>query len=143
MLAPRGRGDAFVAEMRNAVAAMYPTIAQNPDYTSIVSDRHYQRLANLVADATTQGATRIPLVDVAQGPESARKFTPTMPGGADDGMAVMQQEIFGPVLPVIAYDTLDEAIDYVNRHPRPLPLSWFGEGREERHRALHNTISHR
>lgn len=141
MLVPRGRVDAFVAEMRNAVAAMYPTIADNPDYTSIVSDRHYKRLAHLVADATARGATRIPLVDAAEGPESARKFTPTLLVGADDGMAVMQQEIFGPVLPVVAYDNLDEAIDYVNRHPRPLALYWFGASREHRDRVLQKTIS--
>src|SRR4029453_16325220 len=105
------------------------------EYTSTLSDRHYPPLANLNADATTLGATRIPLVDVAQGSVSARKFTPTMLVGANDGMAGMQQEIFGPGVPVIAYDTLDEAIDYVNRHPRPLALYWFGASREHRDRV--------
>ena len=141
MLVPRGRVNAFVAEMRIAVAAMYPTLADNPDYTSIVSDRHFQRLAHLVVDATTRGATRVPLVDVAEAPDAARKFTPTLLVGADDGMAVMQQEIFGPVLPVVAYDSLDEAIAYVNRHPRPLALYWFGASREHRDRVLRGTIS--
>ncbi len=141
MLVPRSRVNAFVAALRNAVAAMYPTIADNPDYTSIVSDRHYQRLSHLVADATARGATKVPMVDVAEGPAASRKFTPTLLVGADDGMAVMQEEIFGPVLPVVAYDSLDEAIDYVNRHPRPLALYWFGASREHRDRVLQRTIS--
>ena len=76
------------------------------------------------------------MVDVAEGPAASRKFTPTLLVGADDGMAVMQEEIFGPVLPVVAYDSLDEAIDYVNRHPRPLALYWFGASREHRDRVL-------
>jgi coniferyl-aldehyde dehydrogenase len=141
MLVPRSRVDAFVAATQEAVAAMYPTTADNPDYTSIVSDRHYRRLAHLVADAKTRGATAVPMIDVAEAPDAARKFTPTLLVGADDTMAVMQEEIFGPVLPILPYDSLDEAIDYVNRHPRPLALYWFGESRERRDRVLQGTIS--
>ena len=81
------------------------------------------------------------MVEVAEGLATSRKFTPTLLVGANDGMAVMQEEIFGPVLPVVAYDSLDEAIDYVNRHPRPLALYWFGASREHRDRVLQGTIS--
>jgi coniferyl-aldehyde dehydrogenase len=141
MLIPRSHVDEFVAELRKAVAAMYPTTADNPDYTSIVSDRHYQRLAHLVADATTRGASAIPMIDAAEASGVARKFPPTVIVGADDAMAVMQEEIFGPVLPILSYDSLDEAIDHVNRHPRPLALYWFGRSREHRDRVLQGTIS--
>jgi coniferyl-aldehyde dehydrogenase len=72
---------------------------------------------------------------------ATRKFPPTLLVGAEDGMAAMREEIFGPVLPVIPYDSLDEAIAYVNRHPRPLALYWFGSSREHRDRVLRGTIS--
>ncbi len=142
MLVPRARVDEFVASMRQAVAAMYPEIAANPDYTSIVSDRHYRRLAEVVADAQAKGATAIPMTAAADpGAELARKFPPTLLTGVDDRMTVMRDEIFGPVLPIVPYDTLDEAIDYVNRHPRPLALYWFGRSAEHRDRVLRGTIS--
>ena len=141
MLVPRSRVNAFVAAMRGAVAKMYPGNTGSPDYTSIVSDRHYRRLEHLVADARTRGAMAVPMVDLAQAPEAARKFPPTLLVGADDTMAVMQEEIFGPVLPILPYDSLDEAIAYVNRHPRPLALYWFGQNREHRDRVLQETIS--
>ena len=142
MLVPRARIDEFVASMQRTVAAMYPSLAANSDYTSIVSDRHYQRLAHLVADAQAGGATAIPMVAMADTPAAAtRKFPPTLLVGVDEGMAAMREEIFGPVLPVIPYDSLDEAIAYVNRHPRPLALYWFGSSREHRDRVLRGTIS--
>ena len=72
---------------------------------------------------------------------ATRKFPPTLLVGADERMAVMREEIFGPVLPVIAYDSLDDAIAYVNRHPRPLALYWFGTSGEHRDRVLRETIS--
>ncbi|MEO8674385.1 MAG: coniferyl aldehyde dehydrogenase [Casimicrobiaceae bacterium] len=142
MLVPRARADAFVAEMQRAVAEMYPTLSPNPDYTSIVSDRHYLRLAHLVADAKAHGATAVPMDATAESTDAtARKFPPTLLVGVDDDMAVMNEEIFGPVLPVVPYDSLDEAIAYVNRHPRPLALYWFGTNGEHRDRVLMGTIS--
>jgi coniferyl-aldehyde dehydrogenase len=142
VLVPRASADAFVAAMRESVAAMYPTIDANPDYTSIVSDRHYGRLSDLVAGAKAQGATAIPLVDATSSAgATARKFPPTLLVGVDDGMAVMQEEIFGPLLPILPYDSLDEAIDFVNRRPHPLALYWFGERRERRDRVLRGTIA--
>ena len=139
-LVPRARVDAFVAAFERAAKAMYPTLATNPDYTSIVSDRHYARLGKLVDDAKAQGAT---VVRIAADTPAAgeRKLAPTLLVGVDDDMAVMREEIFGPVLPVLPYDTLDEAIAYVNRHPRPLALYWFGRNGANRDRVLRQTIS--
>ncbi len=141
-LVPRPRVDEFVAAIGHSVAAMYPTLMGNPDYTSIVSDHHYQRLSRLVEDATAKGAVahRIDPAGEAGG-GAGRKFLPTVLVGVDDDMAVMREEIFGPVLPVVPYDTLDEAIAYVNRHPRPLAAYWFGASKEHRDRVLHSTIS--
>jgi coniferyl-aldehyde dehydrogenase len=82
------------------------------------------------------------MVTTAGPPDPAtRKFPPTLLVGPNDGMAVMREEIFGPVLPVIGYDSLDEAIAYVSRHPRPLALYWFGTNGEHRDRVLRSTIS--
>jgi coniferyl-aldehyde dehydrogenase len=141
-LVPRARVDAFVGAFERAVKAMYPTLAANPDYTSIVSDRHYARLGKLVDDAKTQGATVVSVAPGGDGTAAAgRKLAPTLLVGVDDDMAVMREEIFGPVLPVLPYDTLDEAIAYVNRHPRPLALYWFGSDGAHRDRVLRQTIS--
>jgi coniferyl-aldehyde dehydrogenase len=145
LLVPRALCHEFMAAMQSAVAAMYPAILDNPDYTSVVSDRHFQRLAHLVADAQARGATAVPMAAAAGSPDAtesaSRKFPPTLLVGVDDDMAVMNEEIFGPVLPVVPYDSLDEAIAYVNRHPRPLALYWFGANREHRDRVLQGTIS--
>jgi coniferyl-aldehyde dehydrogenase len=142
LLAPRGRVDELVAALKGAVTGMYPSFGDNPDYTSIVSDRHYQRLVRLTDDATARGATAIPLA--APGQESvatARKLVPTALVGVNDDMTVMREEIFGPLLPIVPYDTLDEALAYVNAHPRPLALYWFGSNTANRDRVLAKTIS--
>jgi len=142
LLVPRGRVDEMVAALTQAASAMYPSFVANPDYTSIVSDRHYQRLARLVAEAETGGARAIRIDPAGEGAgEFERKFLPTLLVGVNDDMAVMREEIFGPVLPIVPYDTLDEAIAYVNRHPRPLALYWFGRSAANRDRVLHSTLS--
>jgi coniferyl-aldehyde dehydrogenase len=142
VLVPRARVDEFVAESERAVTTMYPSLAANPDYTSIVSDRHYERLTRLVEDAKAQGATVIRISPTGEQPAAlGRKMPPTLLVGVDDDMAVMREEIFGPVLPILAYDTPDEAIAYVNRHPRPLALYWFGNDTARRDRVLRSTIS--
>ena len=141
-LVPRARVDDFVAAFQKTVRAMYPSLAGNPDYTSIVSDRHYERLTRLVDDAKAQGATVIRIAPRGEAPDASdRRMPPTLLVGVDDDMAVMREEIFGPVLPILAYDTEDEAIGYVNRHPRPLALYWFGNDNARRDRVLHKTIA--
>jgi coniferyl-aldehyde dehydrogenase len=140
-LVPRPDVDEFVAALARAMVALYPSFAGNPDYTSIVSDRHFQRLERLVADAEGAGATAIRIDPAGERAAAGRKFLPTILLGVTDGMAVMREEIFGPVLPVVPYDTLDEAIAYVNGHPRPLALYWLGRSAENRRRVLAATIS--
>ncbi len=142
VLVPRARVDEFVAETQQAVTAMYPSLAANPDYTSIVNDRHRDRLTRLVEDAKAQGATVIRIAPTGEQPAAlGRKMPATLLVGVDDDMAVMREEIFGPVLPILAYDTPDDAIAYVNRHPRPLALYWFGDDKTRRDQVLHSTIS--
>ena len=139
---PNDRVDAFVEEMQRAVGKMYPRIAANPDYTSIVSERHYARLQGLIEDARVKGA-RIVTIDPAGETfdPAARKQPPVLVLDATPEMKLMQEEIFGPILPVLGYERIEEAIDYINRHDRPLALYWFGSNKAHRDRVLDQTIS--
>jgi coniferyl-aldehyde dehydrogenase len=133
---------AFAAAYGRAVAALYPDGPASDDYTSIINDRHFARLRRLIDDARARGAR---VVDAGARPESAQgrscTLAPTLVLGATDDMAVMQEEIFGPVLPIIAYSTIDEAIAYVNAHPRPLSLYYFGADDGDRRKVLSRTTS--
>ncbi|CAB3797742.1 Coniferyl aldehyde dehydrogenase [Paraburkholderia caffeinitolerans] len=119
--------EAFVAQFDAMVARSYPEGPTGRDYTSIISDRHYARLVSLVDDARSRGAR---VVEAGVNPQSARNrvrtLAPTLVVGATDESAIMQEEIFGPILPVRTYRNIDEVIDYVNARPRPLALYYFG-----------------
>src|SRR5262249_51803484 len=137
VLAPADRVEALVEAIRASVAALYPALAENPDYTSIVSDAHYARLTALVEDAAAKGARVVPLVrEDAKLPGEARKLAPTLLLGVREDMRAMQEEIFGPVLPIESYATLDEAIAKINARPRPLALYAFGGNAALRERVL-------
>ncbi len=141
-LVPKVRIDAFVEELQRAVAALYPRLADNPDYTSIVSDRHFARLQGLLEDARAKGARIVTINPAGETFEPAkRKHPPTLVLGATPEMKLTQEEIFGPILPVIGYDRIEEAIAYINRRDRPLALYWFGADRASRDKVLSQTIS--
>jgi coniferyl-aldehyde dehydrogenase len=124
VLLPRDRMDDFVAAAQRAMARMYPQLAQNAQYAAIASDRQYQRLAALLDDARDRGARVHPLGDAAAD-ATRRLLPPQLLSRVDDSMAVMREEIFGPLLPLLPYDTLDQAIAYVGAHPHPLALYLF------------------
>jgi coniferyl-aldehyde dehydrogenase len=138
VLIPRQRMDEFIDTARKVVARLYPNLALQRQYTSIVSDRQYQRLASLRDDAAAAGARVIALSD-AQDQPGKRLLAPVALTGVDDSMAVMQDEIFGPLLPVQPYDTLDEAIAYVAAHPQPLALYLFEQDNSLIDRVLART----
>jgi len=139
---PRDRIEAFVDEMQRAVARMYPSLAANPDYTSIVNERHFSRLQGLLEDARAKGARIVVINPAGETFDPAgRKQPPVLVLGATPEMRLMQEEIFGPILPVLAYDRIEEAIAYINRHDRPLALYWFGSDGANRDRVLSQTIS--
>ena len=127
VLLPRARVDAFVDAARAAVAPLYPDLPRNPPSSSIVSERHFARLRALRDDAVAAGASAHRLGDADD--TGRRVMTPTLLTHVDDGMKIMRQEIFGPLLPLVAYDTLDEAIAYVASHPHPLALYVFEDDR--------------
>ncbi|WP_310449099.1 coniferyl aldehyde dehydrogenase [Sulfuritalea sp.] len=140
VLVPAGREQAFVDAARAVVARCFPAMASTPDYTAIVNDRHYQRLQGYVADAEARGARLEPL-STAAADAARRKLPPLALLNVDDNMRVMQDEIFGPLLPILPYTDLDAAIDYVNQHPRPLALYCFENDAGRRDRVLHETIA--
>jgi coniferyl-aldehyde dehydrogenase len=143
MLVPEETEAEAIDAVRSSVAAMYPTLLANEDYTSVVNARHRERLQNLVADAVAKGAEAIEVNPAGEDFASANlnKLPLTILRGVDDTMAAMQDEIFGPVLPIKTYKALDEAIDYVNAHDRPLGLYVFAEDAGERERVLARTMS--
>jgi coniferyl-aldehyde dehydrogenase len=128
VLLPRGRVDAFVQSARAAAARLYPDLPRNPQYSSIVSERHFARLSALRDDAVAAGARALRLGDAGDD-ASRRVIAPALLVDVDDRMEIMRQEIFGPLLPLVRYDTLDEAIAYVGAHPHPLALYVFDDDR--------------
>jgi coniferyl-aldehyde dehydrogenase len=113
--------DMFKQKCRNA----YPKGSLDDSYSAIISDRHYERLKDLIEDARTKGANIIEVYE--HGPQRERTLAPTIILGATSEMAVMREEIFGPVLPIISYQTIEQAISYVNARPRSLALYLFSD----------------
>ena len=140
-LVPAALRDAFVAKAREAIERFYPSLRDNPDYTAIVNDRHHARLIRLVDDARARGAQVLSVNPRNEALDAVRKLAPTLITGVGDAMAVMQEEIFGPLLPVETYDSLDEAIARLDARPRPLALYYFGRDRMVRDRILRETTA--
>ncbi|HAU21519.1 MAG TPA: coniferyl aldehyde dehydrogenase, partial [Erythrobacter sp.] len=143
MYVPEEKEDEAIEGVSKGVHNMYPTLLENDDYASIVSDRHFERLQGLVEDARDKGAE---VIEVNPGGEdfsnaNQRKMPLTILRNVNEGMQAMQEEIFGPVLPVKTYSQIDEAIDYVNERDRPLGLYYFGENKGEQEQVLTRTIS--
>ena len=140
VLVPEDRVEAFVTEAKAVVGRLYPDLRSTPDYSAIVSARHFARLAGYTEEAKTLGAELIPLSNAAPDPET-RRMPPIALLRVSDAMRVMQDEIFGPLLPVVPYRTLDDAIRYVAARPRPLALYYFGRDNGDIDRVLHETHS--
>lgn len=140
VLLPRGREEAFAQAFGAAVRKRYPSLATSPDYTSIVNDAAFARLQALVADARLKGARVEPVSSEAMSAGS-RRFVPTLVWNVTGEMRLMQEEIFGPILPVQTYDSLDDAIAFVNARPRPLALYYFDDDATRVREVLRRTVS--
>ena len=136
VLAPRELvrplADAVLAAMRR----LYPRIVGNPDYTAIATPRHHARLQGLLDEAQARGATLLRSHDERP---SDRRLVPTLLLDVNEDMAVMREEIFGPLLPILAYEQPRDAIALINRHERPLALYWFGRDAAARDLLLSQT----
>ena len=144
VMLPRGMEAAFEQAYGAAVARLFPTIVGNPDYAAILTQRHLSRLQSLVSEAQTQGA-RVVTLGQGGGASNAkspnRQMAPTLVFDAPADSRLMSEEIFGPVLPVLSYNTPDDAVTFINDRPRPLALYWFGRDTVARDRVLQRTVS--
>lgn len=140
---PESRADDFVAAAQASVKKMYKDIKDNPDYTSIVNERHFDRLNGYIDDAKAKGASVIEInpADEDFSQQEHHRIPPTIIMDPTDDMTVMQEEIFGPVLPVKRYSNIDEPIQYINDHPRPLGLYYFGKDSTQERKVLDRTTS--
>ena len=140
---PRDRMGEFVESSKRSVAKMYPTLLDNPDYTSVINARHFERINGYVDEARERSVEVVEInpADEDFRQQSAHKIAPTLLIDPPEDSAVMQEEIFGPVMPIKSYESLDETLDYVNSHDRPLGLYYFGTDQEETQRVLNQTTS--
>ena len=138
VLLPRAMIPAFVEEMKKTVSQRYANLAANPDYSSIVNAAQYARLRSYLDQAHAAGAQ---IVELAAGDAGQRVLPPTLVLDAREDLALMQDEIFGPILPLVAVDSVDAAIDYVNARPRPLALYHFDRDKARTQRVLERTIA--
>ncbi len=142
VMVPAGSEQAFIAAARETVARCYPDLMRTPDYTAIVNERHYRRVTALLDEARAQGAEIVPLAAGCDAPDpDTRRVPPVAVLNVNDGMRIMQEEIFGPLLPVLPYDDLDQALRYVNARPNPLALYYFDDDRGRVERVLRETLS--
>ena len=139
VLVPKERLRDFISAARNAVERYYPDAAANPDYTSILSGRHDLRLRAYLDEARSRG-TEVIQIGPAGAAES-RRFHPVLVINPSEELALMREEIFGPILPVRSYDSLDQAIGYINARPRPLALYVFARKKKVIEEVLARTIS--
>ncbi|MDG2456378.1 MAG: coniferyl aldehyde dehydrogenase [SAR86 cluster bacterium] len=142
-LVPEGRVNEFVDAAVSVTSEMFPEMKDNDDYTSIINQKHYDRIQGYLTDAKEKGAEVVEInpgnEDFSQQPH--HKIPPTIVLNPTEDMQIMQEEIFGPVLPVKTYSNVSESVDYINSKDRPLGLYYFGKDKKEQDFVLNNTTS--
>ena len=144
VMVPEEKLDEVVGALQSATAEMYPRMLDNAEYTSVVNGRHYERLQGYLSDAQERGATVLPINPANEdfsAQDGTRKIAPTLIVNAPEDSKVMEDEIFGPLLPIRTYRDFGETIDYVNAHARPLAAYYFGSDSAEEQAVLEKTTS--
>lgn len=133
----------FVDAYSQAVARFYPDGSTGADYTSIINDKHFARLTGLLDDARAKGARVVTIGrDREVAPTRAHTLPPSVVLDTTDDMTIMREEIFGPILPILPYREVEEAIAHINARPRPLALYYFGtQNGSDCRRVLSRTTS--
>jgi len=144
LLVPEEKLNEVIDAAQQAVSSMYPTLLDNDQYTSMINERHFQRLNGYLAEAEERGQKVIPInpagEDFSQ-QQGTHKIPPTLiPEPADD-LKMMEEELFGPLLPIRTYQNFEETIDYINSKPRPLAAYYFGSDKQEETAVLQRTTS--
>lgn len=144
LMVPEELLERVIEHAQKTVSSMYPSILENPEYTAIVNERHYRRLSNYVNEVQELGVRHVVLNPAGEDPsalQARRKLPPVLIVNPSDNTLLMQEEIFGPLLPIRTYKDFDETIDYVNAHPRPLAVYYFGKDKQEEQALLSRTTS--
>ena len=144
LLVPEEKLNEVIDAAQQAVSSMYPTLLDNDQYTSMINERHFQRLNGYLTEAEERGQKVIPInpagEDFSQ-QQGTHKIPPTLiPEPADD-LKMMEEELFGPLLPIRTYQNFEETIDYINSKPRPLAAYYFGDDKQEEAAVLQRTTS--
>ena len=137
---PEGRMAEFSGHCRDVVAKCLSGLDDNA-YTSIVDDASYRRLIDWLQDARDKGASAVNLMPGQESNADTRKIAPMLLSGVNKEMILMQEEIFGPLLPVMTYSDIGEVIDYINSHEKPLALYLFTNDKAQQERVILNTLS--
>ncbi|MAI68337.1 MAG: coniferyl aldehyde dehydrogenase [Rhizobiales bacterium TMED143] len=143
LMVPEEALEQVIEKATKIVGDMYPKILDNKDYTAMVNDRHYQRISANLADAEKRAIRTVTInpadEDFTKNP--SQKIAPTLIINPDDEAMCMQDEIFGPILPIKTYKNFEETISYINNRPRPLAAYFFGKDKAEEERFLTGTTS--
>ena len=137
---PQGKIAEFVAHARHLVAKRYPNL-NGADYTAIIDRQAYDRLTAMLEDARAKGATVVNLAPNQKPDAAQRKLAPHIVLDVSDDMMIMQEEIFGPLLPIKPYRNPEEVIEYVNSHERPLAFYPFTKDKRLVERYISRVIS--
>ena len=143
LMLPKGKGKEFAEASSDAIGEMFKDLKYNDDYTSVINERHYDRINELVSDAKDKGAEVVQInpADEDFEQQELHKIPPTIVLNPTEDMKIMQEEIFGPVLPVKEYDDFEETVNYVNSKDRPLGLYLFSKDKNKEKKVLDNTTS--
>ena len=143
LMLPKGKSKEFANASSEVIGEMFEDLKYNEDYTSVINERHYERINELVADAKEKGAEVLEInpADEDFEQQELHKIPPTLVLNPTDDMKIMQEDIFGPVLPVKEYDDFNETVSYVNSKERPLGLYLFSKDKDKEKKVLENTTS--
>lgn len=138
VLAPHADMDRLIEALIGAAETLYPNPGKNPDYGAVLGERNRARIAAYVAEARAGGAE---VIEIGAGLAADGRLPFFIIRDCPPDLAVMREEIFGPVLPTRGYASLDDAIAFVNERPRPLGLYFFGSNKSEERAVLERTVS--
>lgn len=140
VLVRKDQAAALTTALQVTAAEMYPSFINNPDYTSIISERHRERLDELLADAEAKGGSVIRLHGSGESVDGGSgKFVPAIVRNPTSDMRIMQEELFGPILPIVEVESYEEMVDFVNRGERPLAMYLFDHKEARIRSVLHRT----
>ncbi len=140
LFVPEAKKDEFVAAAKRIIPERYPD-TNDSSYTSVIDEKSYRRLRATLDDAEAKGAELVSLVPGTSYNDVMRKIPPHLVLAPTEEMTILQEEIFGPLFPVMTYRNIDEVLDFINKRDRPLGLYLFTNDKALEHKVLYSTIS--